>query len=336
MDVLRHIRKINPALLLIASVFIFISCNEGEFEDSQKLSTDPIAVRFDIGMSDASTRVFSNTHNVNSILIIPCSSDDGIIFTPLLDMAVQTNVTSFPSCDIKLMLYPNRLYTVLVVGYNSNDYNYLDPGNKNNKFSINLGQPATLSNLNLSLKQPAASPEIFTCICEVFKDNILQGTQFRPANDLLIKGTLKRLTSGISMTITEVPNYVASITLRGGTLCKSVKLSDNKPYEVYSSPTIISTQIPANQTISFNNLILPLYNSLDITKSSELYLDVALGSTISTYKVKVKGTPLNTTSFSFKPNEVYDFKGKYADVLPLGFISNLTVNLDEEAWDGIH
>lgn len=346
MDGSRHTYKIHTVLLLIL-VFAFTatSCSDDTFKDDVEGPKDPVAVRFDIGMSGTSTRVFDNTHNINRVLILPFVKTDEILvnseltFTPLYNFARQIDVTSFPACGIELLLPDkSKTYTVLVVGYNRNDYDFNNRSNPANKFDLsNAGIPANLSNTNITLNQGGASPELFMCQLHAFSGTTDQGVYFKPEQGYDLSGTLTRMVGGISVQLTNVPDYVSSIKLRAEKVSNNIKLTNSYTQSMLSAAGgyVLGTAAPVNNTVSIDSYIMPVYHNL-ITYTTKLYLDVSYGTTVQTYSVRVLQSSVLKTDFSFKSNEVTQFSGDYQTVLAFGFLAEITIELDDTAWDGIH
>ena len=285
------------------------------------------------------------THSVNRILVLPFQkinaslSDNNLNnFTPLYGFARQWDIATFPSGSLTLKLPKDFTYQVMVIGYNSGDFNFNNQASTNNKFTIGSATtPTRLDNFHLYPKQPNIVPEFFTAFCTATNNGSPLGTTFTPTSNtnISLAGQLKRLVSGLTVQITGVPDYVKSITLRAERMVKATRVSDTIPSLVQTTgdgeSRLIQKLIPSGGQVTFSNLLLPTKS----TYSTKLYLDVSYGLVTETYTIKVPDSAISIgNSISLNPNHVVKIDGTYAKI-NLGFMISYTINLDDNKWDGL-
>ena len=80
--------------------------------------------------------------SVNRILLLPFRKADETLandpanFVPEYSSASQLNVSSFPVVATKLNLSSTSTYQLVIIGYNQNDYDFLNQNDATRRFSI--------------------------------------------------------------------------------------------------------------------------------------------------------------------------------------------------------
>lgn len=322
---------------------VLSSCQKTD--PAEDAAPETAAVELHISMEAPAARSFQNdgTYHVDRIVAIPFRKtseslpDDDQNYIPAYTLGVQEDITGFPMSNLVLHLPVQTTYKVLVIGYNHADYNYNDRSNPANRFDIgSVASPTTLANFHLYPKSPTAVPEFFTCVCTAYNGGSAVGTTFRPEQNYVLSGALSRIVSGFSVTITAIPLFVKSVSLVAENLTKASKATDGS---IVLSQTagdggsrLIEKKTPsANLSITFDEYLLPTFS----TNPTQFYLDVEYGAYTQRYVVKVPDSDVSTGNrFSLNPNQAINISGSYS-VINIGFNLSFTINLDDDAWDGI-
>lgn len=330
-------------IIPLAGLF-FCSCERDDATEQLPGTAQAVqVVQVEVGFAE--TRAFANGqgHRVNRILLLPFRksaenlTDDNANFVPAYNLASQINVNQFPANSAKLHLQSGTTYKVMVIGYNQSDFDFTNQTNPTNRFDIgSVTTPTTLANFHLSLKSAVVVPEFFTCIAQAYLGAVPQGTAFRPEQGYTLQGTLVRLVSGLSITITQVPSFVQSITLRAENLVKSslATTAAATQWQITGDGAnrTLDKQTPVNGTVTISVFLLPTF----ATYKTGLYLDVAFGSTSGTYTVKSPdGAVVSSNRFIFNPNQAINLTGDYTVAINYGFTISRDINLDDDKWDGI-
>ncbi len=282
--------------------------------------------------------------SVNRILIIPFRkmnenlSNDPVNFIPEYNSARQLNVGTFPAVTTMLNLPLSSTYQLAIIGYNQNDYDFMNQNDALRKFSItSTSTPATLTNVCLQPSNAAIVPEFFSCLGIGYLKSTMVGPSFKPSQINNVKGTLVRLVSGLSLQINNIPSYVKSITLVAERLVTGIRASDAAPLTWQTagdgSLKTLGTRAPVSGTVNFNLFMLPT----TAARSTLLYLDVAYGNGFTErYTVKVPDSSgvVSGNRIIFNSNHWVKITGDYSSV-NLGFTLTCNINLDDNAWDGI-
>ncbi len=342
-------RKTNSILdfLWVLWGVLFLSGCSTEEEAPMLPQDNTVPVRFEIGNENLTLLKAPGdaSLSVNRILILPfvktneSLSNDPANFTPVYVAAKQMDVNSFPVISTKLNLSASSTYTVMVLGYNRNDYDFSNQSNPSRRFSIGAATaPATLGNFSVTPVNIQSVPELFSCLCNGYQKGTSLGTYFKPGNVTYIQGNLQRIVSGITLEVTGIPGYVSSLSLASQQLMTSAKATDGTPlsWQTTTSGTtatnVMGKQIPSSGKVTFNQYLLP---TMDVRKTL-LYLDVSFGTSTQRYTVKVPDTQGVSVSnqITFAPNHWVKIAGSYANI-NLGFTILCNVNLDDDSWDGI-
>lgn len=329
---------------LFAIVMSLASCSKDDRDNS--ITKGNVAVKVDIGVDGFMTKSFANdgTHRVNRVVIIPFKkvaenlTNDDSNFQPAYSNALQINVAQFPENNAVIHLLENTTYKVLIIGYNQSDYDYNNRTSPANKFDIgSLTSPTTLANFYLYPKSPTIVPEFFVCIGEVFNsNNVSQGATFKPEQGYTIKGSLARLVSGLSVTMTNIPVFVKSISLVAENLVKTSKATDGSVLQVQTTGDggnrVLGKLTPVNGSLEFKTYVLPTFDA----NKTRLFLDVELGSLTQRYSVIVPDNlgVSSSNKLIFSPNHAINLTGNYSTAINYGFTITYGINLDDPAWDG--
>lgn len=332
-----------------AAVFIplltlaFVSCNRDDDTDISPGETVAVAVNFGIEGDVTKSFVNNQSHHVNRILILPFRKtaenlpDVDASFQPAYSLGVQLDVGSFPVNSAAIRLQPGTSYRVLVIGYNTSDYDFKNQSSPANRFSMGAATtPVHFGNFSLIPSTPVVVPEFFTCTAQASLGGVQQGATFKPEQGVTLTGQLKRLVSGFSVTLTDVPTYVKSISLIAGNLVKSSRTLDAAPvtWQVAGDGAIriLAKKTPSAGSVVFDQYLLP---TLDAQKT-EFYLDVEFGGSVQRYSVLVAdGVVSSGNKLIFNPNQAINLTGSYTKV-NFGFTLNYGINLDDNQWDGLH
>lgn len=330
-------------LLGITGCLSFSGCSdEAKMESADSHITIPFEVN--AGQRSLLTSSFEdNSHSVNRILILPFrktsegATDDDANFVPEYTAARQMDVRTFPAWASLLELSPAYSWKVVIIGYNSSDYDFAFPSQAGTRFAINSAVlPATLANLQLYPASPAATPEFFSCVCNAYIGTTSAGSVFKPQQGMRLEGNLTRLVSGLSLELTNVPAFVDSISLVAEQLVTSIRTTDGTPMQWQtagdSGPKQLANQAPVQGGADFNVLLLPTTS----VHNTQLFLDIHYAGLTERYTVKVNDVPGVSLSnkITFASNQVVHISGSYASI-NIGFVITGNINLDDDAWDGI-
>lgn len=325
----------KAALPALAAIFL-LGCSREPLADKPAGEV----VRVPVNISAQETRAFADdlSHHVNRVLLLPFRKtaeglpDDDANFVPAYRYALQTDAASFPLTSATLHLPTATTYKILVIGYNRNDYNYADPTNPANKFVIAPADASiTLANAYLALKSATDVPEFFSCICQTGS-----GSQsFLPEEGISVSGDLKRLVSGFSVTVNNIPDFVKSITLKAENLVKASRCTDGSPVLWQSTGDgenrILGTMIPSAGSVAFESYLLPTLSA----HKTGFTLSVEYGLYTEDYSVKVPdGAVVSGNKLIFNPNEAINLTADYARI-NIGFSIRYGINLDDGSWDGL-
>lgn len=338
-DLLRFCISITRALLPLAALAA-VACQHDD------ASVAPLGEMRDVPVQIGvpSTRAFANdqTHHVDRVLIIPFRktaenlTNDNVNFVPAYSYAQQTDVAQFPLNPATLHLPTGVTFKVLVIGYNHADFDFNAQANPANRFTIGAAaNPVTLANFHLAPKSPTIVPEFFTAIANVYNLVIPVGTTFRAEQGYTLSADLKRLVSGLSITISNVPSFVRSITLTAENLVKASRATDAAATQWQTTGDggnrILDKKSPVAGVVAFTQYLLPTF----ATYKTGLTLTVELGSSNQVYTIKAADGPaVSGNKFIFNPNEAINLTGSYSTI-NLGFDINHGINLDDDIWDGI-
>lgn len=286
-------------------------------------------------------------YTVNRILVLPFQKLNPALadnvadnFIPAWSFARQWNVGSFPVQSLSLRLPKSLAYKVLVIGYKQTDYDYNQRNSVSNLVELaSQPQPSTFANFQLAPKSPAVVPEFYSCLCTAFVNGTTSiGTVFTPSDgtDITLNGQLKRFVSGLTVSVTNVPGFVKSMTLTAGKMVKAVRVNDTIASAVQvagdNESRVIQKLVPVAGNVNFNVFLLP---TLSVNKTT-FSLVVEYGSTTESYLIKVPDSAVSqSNSIILKPNGIVNISGSYANI-NIGFEISGMINLDDNDWDGIN
>lgn len=330
---------------LLAVVMSLVSCSKDPTDSSAPEGT--VAVNVDLGVDGYMTKSFANdgTHRVNRVVIIPFRkvaenlTNDDSNFQPAYSNGLQINVSQFPVNNAVIYLSEKTTYKVLIIGYNQSDYDYNNRTSPANKFDVgSLTSPTTLANFYLNPKSANIVPEFFVCMGEAFNSsNVSQGATFKPEQGYTVKGTLARVVSGLSVTISNIPVFVKSISLVAENLVKTSKATDASVLQVQTTGDggnrILGKLTPVNGALEFKTYLLPTFDA----NKTGFFLDVELGSLTQRYSVLVPDNigVSSSNKLTLSPNHAINLTGNYSTAINYGFTITYGINLDDPAWDGI-
>lgn len=339
-------KAVNHIISLFTGIGIILlgSCSAEE-EHNLFPTENTVSVHLTINEHSGYTRAPGDvTLSVNRILLLPfrkkdeASTNNPANFVPEYSSARQLNVGSFPVIATKLNLSSTSTYQLVIIGYNQNDYDFSNQNDVARKFSIiSTATPATLTNLCLQPTNPAIVPEFFSCIGTGYSNASAIGETFKPSQINNVKGVLTRMVSGLSLQVSNIPNYVKSITLAAEQLVTGIRTTDAAPLTWQTANDggvkVLKTKTPTSGNVNFNLYMLPT----TVTHSTLLYLDVAYGSGFTErYTVKIPDSEgvVSGNRITFSPNQWVRITGDYA-AIKFGFTLAGNINLDDNAWDGI-
>lgn len=333
-------------LLGIAVVFLF-ACSQPDIPGQPEDGLVPIKVTVGkTGTSGISPDVRLAGAPVNRILVLPFQKLNTALpdnqannFVPAWNFARQWDVSAFPTGSLTLALPKSFTYKVLVIGYKQSDYNYNTPNTVSNLVELTVQPaPSSLANFLLAPKSPAQVPEFFTCVLTASQNGTSIGTVFTPSEgvDISLSGQLKRFVSGLNVSITNIPGFVKSMTLTAEKMVKSVQVNDTVAVAVQApgdnESRVIQKLVPASGTVNFTTILLPTLN----VNKSKYYLIVEYDSMTETYTINVPDTEVSqSNSIILLPNGTVNITGNYS-LINIGFEISTTINLDDDAWDGIN
>lgn len=306
---------------------------------------DTVPVRFEINSDSlAYTRAPGDAVlSVNRILLLPfkktneSATNDAVNFVPDFNAAKQFDINSFPVVATMLNLSAASTYQVVAIGYNRNDFDFKNQNNPSRRFSIGPTASATMANLYLQPTNVTSVPEFFSCIGNGYQKNgTMVGRYFKPGDINYIQGNMKRIVSGMTLTINNIPGFVNSVSLSAENLVNTISPVDGTPLSAQTTgdggTRLLDTKIPASNTVTFNRYMLA---TLDMYKSL-FYLDVAYGLLTDRYTLKIADNSgiVSGNRITFTPNHWVRITGDYANI-NIGFTISDNVNLDDNLWDGI-
>lgn len=330
--------KMQAHWIVIAGILLMAGCSQGDEKEIIVPERD-VPVQLEVGYeSGLNTRALEDgTQNVNRITVLffqkineAGSNTDNTNFTLQSAYTLQQDISAFPA-QVSNTIAAGHTYKAFIVGYNQTDYN-------NGVGSFGFVSPVgglTLAKFDLFLNSPTSVPQFFIATCSATQGSTDLGTAFIPTtgDPIKLKGVLKRAVSGISVSITGIPAYVQTISLRAGNMVTAMMVVDGNPTQLAAAGTnkTIATLAPASGNILFEKLLLPIWNGY----TTPLYLDVKYGSTTDTYQVKVQNSTVSASNnITFFPNTIVKITGTYNNI-NLGFEISRSINLDDDAWDGI-
>lgn len=338
--------KTSKKLYFLSGILAVLLISGCSADDTPVISPgDTVPVRFEINsVSQAYTRAPGNpVLSVNRILILPFkktnegATNDAVNFTPDYNAARQININSFPVVATMLNLSAASTYQIIAIGYNQNDYDYTNQGNVSRRFSIgSTGTPATLANLYLQPTNVTNVPEFFSCIGSGYSSGTLVGRYFKPGNINNIQGNMKRIVSGLTLSISNIPSFVTSISLVAENLVTAASVVDGTPLVSQTigdgGIRLLDKKTPVSGTVNFNRYMLA---TLDSYKSL-FYLDVSYGIFTERYTVKIADNAniVSGNRIISTPNHWVIISGDYNSI-NLGFKITDNINLDDNSWDGI-
>ncbi len=255
-------------------------------------------------------------------------------FTPVLSQIVQYDVPSF-QYSVLLKLLRDETYKILVLGYNSADYDHNNPSGGSNKFEITAWmQPPTLQTITLSffLEQ---SPDIYYS-CEIFSGfaQVGENDSFVVTDDMIAVCVLQRLQCGLSLEVTDIPSNVESITLKTSGRAWSVSPYYKEGMNGSVTGTGAATIPLASRTISGGTATLDIY-LIPYTDPAFAIDLIYTDSSTATYPVTATYPETGETLdiFPIVANQAYNLSGSYND---FKFVINVgpSLGLDDDQWDG--
>lgn len=325
--------------IVIASILLMAGCSQGDDKEIIVPERD-VTVQLEIGYeSGLNTRALEDgTQNVNRITVLffqkineAGSNTDNTNFTLQSGYTLQQDINAFPA-QVSNTIATGHTYKVFIVGYNQTDYN-------NGVGRFGFVSPAggqTLDKYDLFLNSAISVPQFFTANCSATQGSTDLGAAFSPttSDPVKLKGVLKRAVSGVSVSITGIPAYVQSMSLRAGNIVTAMKIIDGNSTQLATAGAnkTLAILTPVSGNILFENLLLPVWNG----NTTPLYLDVKYGSTTETYQIKVQNSSISTgNNITFTPNTIVKITGTYNNI-NLGFVISDNINLDDNSWDGLH
>lgn len=332
------------SLLTGVGMILFGGCSA---EENRDLFPDEstISVHLMINGNNSYTRAPGDAAlSVNRILILPfrktneALANDPVNFVPEYSSARQLNVGSFPAIAVMLSLSSTSTYQLAIIGYNQNDYDFVNQGSATRRFSItSTTTPATLANVCLQPVNVPVVPEFFSCIGTGYLNATMVGQIFKPSQVNNVKGTLTRLVSGLSLQVSNIPGYVKSMTLVAEQLVTGIKVTDAVPLMWQTAGDggmkTLGTKLPVSGSVNFNLYMLPTTTA----RRTLLYLDVNYGGGFTeryTVKVPDNAGVVSENRITFDSNHWVKITGDYS-AINLGFTLAGNINLDDNAWDGI-
>jgi hypothetical protein len=293
------------------------------------------------GVLSGQSEFLKGTTNVDRILILPFKKtneglpNEGGNFVPDYGLAKQFNVDDFPGYMLMLDFLDATTYKVLVLAYGRSDYDFGNRGYAGNAFDLGaLSSPESLDNIHLNLSSASVIPEIYVATCYAYNGNVLVGDYFKPSEITNLRGTMKRIVSGLSIAVTGIPSAVLSVELLADNLTKAVKLIGATPTVWQTSGDFSSRslgiQVPDSGRVIFNKYLLPTFDS----HKTKLFLNINYAGNVEHYTVNVADVEgvSSSDSIIFLPNQVVSISGDYSS--NIGFTINNAINLDDNSWDG--
>lgn len=338
MDSIKHIYGLIATLIAL----LMGACSQEEAIGVA--SEESISVELNISYDKVFSRAPGDAAlSVNRILILPFQkTDEGLAnddanFVPVSNLAKQVDVSTFPNVVTKLALTSAKTYKILILGYNRNDFDYLNQGSVSRRFNIGSTTTTTLANFHLQSISPVDIPEFFTCITEGYMNGQSVGTSFKPEQINSIRGTLNRIVSGFTLDINNIPAYVTSVSLSAEQLVTATKATDGTPtlWQTAgdSGVKLLGSKTPVAGKVNFNQFLLAIPDA----RKTLFYLDLTIGGTVQRYTMNIADSPsvVSGNRIIFSPNHWVKVSGNFINST-LVFILSDNINLDDNAWDGIN
>ncbi len=315
-------------------------------EENRDLFPDDkvVPVSLSIDRSDSYTRAPGDADlSVNRILIIPFRKTDEALnndpenFVPEYDAARQLDVSFFPTVATMLNLSAASTYQLVIIGYNRNDYDFANQGSITERFSIGSTDiPATLANSFLQPTDAPVVPEFYSCIGTGYSNYDEVGQLFKPSEVNNVQGKLTRLVSALSIEVSNVPEFVSSMTLVAEQLVTGIRITDATPLEWQTAgdggAKTLATEMPASGSVNFNLYMLPTTTA----RNTLLYLDVVYYTDTERYTVKIPDETgiVSSNRITFDSNHWVKITGDFSS-MNIGFNLDVrNINLDDDNWDG--
>lgn len=342
MNIMRRTTDLYFWAALLASLWLG-GCSTDDIPFDQEVGIVSVPLTIAEEGSSLTRAVGDATPSVNRVLILPFKktneslTNDPVNFVPDYTAAKQIDINAFPLNTAMLRMSAGSTYQLMAIGYNRNDYDFVNPTSSSRLFDIGLsGRPATLADMNLKLISAVNVPELFSCMGNAYKQSTLVGGLFKPEQIDNIKGVLNRVSAGLTFSITNIPAFVTSIRLRAEQLVTAVKVADGSPVQWQTAGDagvkLLGSATPVSGKVTFNTFMLP---TLDARKTL-LYLDVIYAGLTEQYTVKIADATgiVSGNRIIFSPNHWIRINGDYSGI-NLGFTLSYSINLDDNAWDGI-
>lgn len=342
MNIMRRTTDVYFWAALLASLWLG-GCSTDDIPLDQEVGTVSVPLSIMEEGSNLTRALGDATPSVNRVLILPFKktneslANDPANFVPDYTAVKQIDLNAFPLNTAMLRMTAGSTYQLMVIGYNRNDYDFANPAASGRRFDLGIsGRPSTLADVNLKLINATDVPELFSCMGNGYNGTVSVGGLFKPEQVNNIKGTLNRISSGLTLNITNIPAYVSSIRLRAEQLVTAVKAADGTPvqWQVVGDTGVRTLELlaPASGKVTFNMFMLP---TLDARKTL-LYLDVIYAGITEQYTVKIADVAnvVSGNRIIFSPNHWVRIDGDY-NKINLGFTLSNNINLDDNAWDGI-
>lgn len=322
---------------------IFLTGSVGCSVEKGPAPEDGTTAAVQLGLSTDSwhTRTFTNdpaTHSVDRILVMPFTKtgpdDTDASFTPVTSQMVQYDVPDF-DYNLSLKLLKGSTYKILVLGYNSADYDHNDPSSASNKFLLNYTAP-TLEDFAVTLV-PAASVSEPIASCEIFKGfaKTSGGAEsFVASDETRLECTLRRIVGGFSITLDDLPPDTIAVIFAGSGLSSGVMLGgDSSPIPSINATEELALMIPSegSSTVSFDGYLFPC-------AAATFQIQAIVGSfQLPVFDVSATDPETDETfdTFPITANRAYNVSGSYNDfkfVIDVG----AGLDLDDDEWDGYH
>lgn len=299
-------------------------------------SEGTVDVRLSLTAGGWQTRVFTNdpaTHSVDRILVIPFNKTGAdttaASYTPDMSQIVQYDVAAF-EYEVSTKLLRGKTYKILVLGYNSADYDYYDRLSGSNKFELDY-MATSLEDFALTIVPPDGVSPIASC--EIFKGfaTIADGSDYFVAGENNeIKCTLQRMVGGFSITLNDIPSDAEYVLLAANGLSYGAMLGgDESPISSTSDEDMLALLTPSEGTISFDIYLFSCAGA-----SFQIQVGVS-GFQLPVYTIVATNPATGETLdiFPIVANEAYNLSGSYND---FKFVIDIgpSVGLDDDEWDG--
>ncbi len=330
-------------LLFCLYALVLAGCSQDE--DHVKTDTQTVSIPVEINSSQINLlkSIEEQPYTVNRVLILAYKKVDESIatnedsnFKLEASLTKQIDIDFLFSHTAMLDFEAGSTYKVIVVGFNRNDTDLYDPSVPS-RFEIGVSN-ATLATEEILVKRPADVPEFFTGVCQSYNRDTPVGEYFKPEQIRSLEATITRLSSGLNMEITNIPDSISSMTLIADTLVQNIHPVSYAAAKVCTPAEAdnlrtFSTQVPDAGSVSFNHFLLPSFD----TNKTKFYLDVQSTNLKKRFLVRVPDVAgvSSDNSIIFMPNEVVKISGDYSKI-DFGFAIDMdNINLDDNAWDGL-